>query len=76
MKQFPKSKSIWSVLWAIIKAKISGNTSKKIYFLKCDKKGCLHTEFHDEIILELVGKPCPVCGSELLTVQEFVDFEK
>lgn len=40
-------------------------------YLKCDARGCIHYEFHDEINQSLVGKPCPKCGSSILTQEDF-----
>lgn len=36
-------------------------------FLKCDATGCDHVEDVAEITADLVGKPCPKCGANLLT---------
>ena len=36
-------------------------------FLKCDAAGCDHVEDVEAITPELIGKPCPKCGSNLLT---------
>lgn len=43
-------------------------------FLKCDTKGCLHVELVDQISANHIGKECPVCGSNLLTREDFDDF--
>lgn len=42
-----------------------------ISFLKCDRLGCVHIEFHDDIVAEQVGKPCPLCRSSLMSQAEF-----
>ncbi|MHA6731766.1 hypothetical protein [Devosia sp. A369] len=36
-------------------------------FLKCDAAGCDHSENVAAITAEMVGKPCPTCGANLLT---------
>lgn len=36
-------------------------------FLQCDADGCGHHETVPEISRDLIGKPCPKCGANLLT---------
>jgi hypothetical protein len=36
-------------------------------FLKCDAEGCDHREDVAKITADMVGKPCPKCGANLLT---------
>nr|WP_052951443.1 hypothetical protein [Devosia soli] len=40
-------------------------------FLKCDAEGCDHIEDVAEITGDMIGKPCPKCGSDLLTLEDF-----
>jgi hypothetical protein len=41
-------------------------------FLKCDADGCCnHREDVAEITADMVGKPCPKCGANLLTHGDF-----
>lgn len=40
-------------------------------FLKCDAEGCDHREDVEHITDELVGKPCPKCGANLLTQDDW-----
>lgn len=40
-------------------------------FLKCDAEGCDHKESVSEITADLIGKPCPKCGANLLTKDDF-----
>lgn len=42
-------------------------------FLKCDAEGCDHQENHEVIGEDLVDKPCPKCGANLLTRRDFED---
>lgn len=65
MKLFFKS------LYLILRCKLFGVNA---HFLKCDTKGCLHVEMHDKLVKEMVGKPCPQCGSNLLTEDDWLDF--
>lgn len=39
--------------------------------LKCDAEGCGYEETVDEISESNIGKPCPKCGSNLLTTGDF-----
>lgn len=41
-------------------------------FLKCDAEGCDHIENVDAITSEMVGKPCPICGANLLTQEDWM----
>jgi len=36
-------------------------------FLKCDAAECDHVEHIEAITADMVGKPCPKCGANLLT---------
>ena len=40
-------------------------------YLTCDVPGCDHTETVPVITEELVGKPCPKCGADLLTQPDY-----
>ena len=40
-------------------------------YLKCDRKGCDHTQEVTDITEELVGTPCPKCGDNLLTEADY-----
>lgn len=40
-------------------------------FLKCDAEGCDHVEDVAEITVDMVGKPCPKCGANLLTPEDW-----
>jgi len=44
-------------------------------YLQCDAEGCDHKEFVDTITEEMIGKECPLCGSNLLTEEDFKMFE-
>lgn len=44
-------------------------------FLQCDAAGCDHREDVDEYGPHLIGTPCPKCGADMLTQQDFDDFE-
>lgn len=39
-------------------------------FLKCDAAGCDHFETVEAISRDLIGKPCPKCGADLLTAAD------
>ena len=39
--------------------------------LQCDANGCGHVEEVPTLSQELVGKPCPKCGANLLTQRDF-----
>lgn len=41
-------------------------------FLKCDTEGCSHVEQVGTITADMVERPCPVCGSSLLTKEDWV----
>lgn len=43
-------------------------------FLKCDAAGCTHREPVEALTQDLVGKPCPICGANLLTQEDFDDW--
>ena len=40
-------------------------------FLRCDATGCDHVEDVGAITAEMVDKPCPKCGANLLTKADF-----
>ncbi|MEE4539086.1 MAG: hypothetical protein V2J51_11430 [Erythrobacter sp.] len=44
-------------------------------FLKCDAPGCEHHEPVERISAEHVGKPCPACGANLLTAEDWAQWE-
>lgn len=47
---------------------------KEPYYLHCDNTDCNHDEpFEGEFRKELIGTPCPKCGSNLLTTQDYED---
>lgn len=39
--------------------------------LKCDAPGCGHVEQVAEMTADLIGKPCPSCGANLLTQEDY-----
>jgi hypothetical protein len=43
-------------------------------FLKCDAPGCDHFEI-TAITIDVVDKPCPKCGANLCTKEDFVLFK-
>lgn len=45
-------------------------------YLKCDSPDCDHIEFIDDITEEFIDMPCPVCGSNLLTREDYDAFEE
>lgn len=40
-------------------------------FLKCDADGCDHIETVPVVSEGLIGKPCPKCGADLLTREDY-----
>jgi len=42
-------------------------TGKMVHYLKCDAKRCMHLEVHPALTWDMVDKPCPSCGENLLT---------
>jgi hypothetical protein len=44
-------------------------------YLKCDASSCDHFEMAP-IVIENVGKPCPKCGANLLTQDDFINYRK
>lgn len=40
--------------------------------LQCDAPACDHVEELAEITADLIGKPCPRCGANLLTEEDFI----
>jgi hypothetical protein len=57
-------KSLWVILYGWV-------TGRRIFFLKCDRKGCAYIEFHKQLDAGMINKPCPLCGSNLLTAPDF-----
>ncbi len=43
-------------------------------FLKCDAAGCDHFEM-TAVTIDVVDKPCPKCGANLCTKEDFVLFK-
>lgn len=41
--------------------------------LKCDAAGCGYAEPHKAMTADLIGKPCPKCGANLLTEKDYLD---
>lgn len=39
--------------------------------LKCDAVGCDHVEEIEALTEDLIGKPCPKCGADLLTREDY-----
>jgi hypothetical protein len=54
----------------------TGLRSGGVAFLKCDERGCSHVEYHAKLTHAMVGKPCPRCSSNLLTLEDFRDFSE
>ena len=44
-------------------------------FLKCDAQDCAHREECPDYGPEMIGKPCPKCGANLLTQEDFDAYE-
>lgn len=44
-------------------------------FLKCDAADCDHMEVVETITADMVGKPCPKCGANLLTQNDWDHYE-
>lgn len=44
----------------------------KIARLKCDAPSCDYEDTEARLTVELVGKPCPKCGANLLTEEDFL----
>lgn len=40
-------------------------------FLKCDAVGCDHVEERPGLLEEDIGRPCPKCGANLLTREDY-----
>lgn len=40
-------------------------------FLKCDNPHCIYEENIDSIDESMIGKPCPNCGQNLLTEEDY-----
>lgn len=74
---YPKPLTIWQCIWVILKGLVMNGFGRETYlrFLKCDSKGCPHMEFHAEITKMHVGKPCPRCGTNLLTPTDYENME-
>jgi hypothetical protein len=43
-------------------------------YLKCDKPGCDHIEYHQKLDATMVNKQCPKCSTNLLTQRDWADF--
>lgn len=41
------------------------------FFLKCDAVGCDHKEDRPGLLEEDIGRPCPKCGANLLTRDDY-----
>lgn len=41
------------------------------YYLKCDAKGCDHVEPRPGLLEADIGMPCPKCGANLLTREDY-----
>ena len=39
--------------------------------LKCDAHTCNYVEDVEKITSDLIGKPCPLCGANLLTKEDY-----
>ncbi|WP_422073918.1 hypothetical protein [Tranquillimonas rosea] len=46
-----------------------------IEHLKCDAAGCDHVEDVDQITEDHVGMPCPKCGANLLTEEDWAEWK-
>lgn len=46
------------------------------HYLTCDRAGCDHRETVPGITADLIGKPCPKCGDNLLTKEDFDHWER
>jgi hypothetical protein len=44
-------------------------------YLKCDSPSCDYFEL-TPIVIENVGKPCPKCGANVLTEDDYIDHHK
>lgn len=42
-----------------------------IGFLKCDAEGCDHQHEIKAMTEDLIGTPCPACGADLLTREDY-----
>ncbi len=40
-------------------------------FLQCDAPGCDHREMRPALLEEDIGRPCPKCGANLLTREDY-----
>lgn len=43
--------------------------------LNCDAQGCDHVESVGKITADMVGMPCPKCGANLLTEQDWRNWQ-
>lgn len=43
-------------------------------YLVCDAEGCDHRQDVDDITADMIGTPCPKCGANLLTEQDYRTF--
>ena len=69
---------IWAIFhprqyWAKVQEIRAMMTEQGMAFLQCNSPGCKHVEFHKVLTQEHVNKPCPRCGANLMTPEEFRD---
>jgi hypothetical protein len=50
---------------------MSEETPKGFAELVCDARGCDYTEYVGTVSPEYIGKPCPKCGANLLTQEDY-----
>lgn len=43
--------------------------------LNCDADGCGHVEHVGTITDEMIGMPCPVCGADMLTQDDWIAWQ-
>ena len=43
-------------------------------YLKCDQNECSHIETHEKLTDDMVNKACPLCGSNLLTQEDWKQY--
>lgn len=67
---YPKPINPFRVVAIAIWARITKDATRGLHFLKCDRKGCPHIEFHHSLTDKHIGKPCPRCGDSLLTHED------
>lgn len=47
-----------------------------MHYLKCDNPVCDHTEVVNGPHEAYINKPCPSCGENLLTLEDYTHFQK